>query len=75
MNEKRVKIRILPLRGIGGIGGPGTEAWVTAEEAAKWIDEDYAEYARVTPAAAGSAIETEKDEKPPAMFPPAKKRK
>lgn len=45
MSEKRVRIRILPLRGIGGIGGPGAEAWVTAEEAKRWVEGGYAKLA------------------------------
>lgn len=43
---KRVKIRVLPFRGIGGIGGPGTVAEVDAEQAREWVETGYAEYVK-----------------------------
>lgn len=41
--EKRVKIRILPLRGIGGIGSAGDTAWLPIDEAEQWVKDGYVE--------------------------------
>jgi hypothetical protein len=39
----RVKVRLLPGRGIGGIGGPGTEAWINKAEADQYVADGYVE--------------------------------
>jgi len=39
----KIKIRILPLRGIGGVGSAGDTAWMTKEEADYWVKEGYVE--------------------------------
>jgi len=41
--DKKVKIRILPLRGIGGVGSAGDTSWMTKEEADYWVKEGYVE--------------------------------
>lgn len=41
--EKKLKIRILPLRGIGGIGKAGDTALLPEDEAEYWVKEGYAE--------------------------------
>ncbi|RPJ38662.1 MAG: hypothetical protein EHM35_04010 [Planctomycetaceae bacterium] len=41
--EKKVRIRILPLKGIGGVGDAGDTAWMTKEEADRWVKEGYVE--------------------------------
>jgi len=43
LKEKKVRIRILPLKGIGGIGDAGDTAWMTKEEADYWVKEGYIE--------------------------------
>ncbi len=41
--EKRVRIRVLPLKGIGGIGNAGDTAWLPKAEADYWVKEGYVE--------------------------------
>lgn len=41
--KKKVKIRILPLHGIGGIGNAGDVAWINADAAAIYVREGYVE--------------------------------
>lgn len=40
-SNKMVKVRILPLRGIGGIGGPGAEGVLPKEAAERYVAEGY----------------------------------
>lgn len=42
MAEKMVTIVVLPLRGIGGIGGPGSRGRVPLSEAKQWEKDGYA---------------------------------
>lgn len=41
--DKRVRIRILPLHGIGGVGDAGDTAWMTKAEADDWVAQGYVE--------------------------------
>lgn len=42
-----VKVRILPLRGIGGYGHAGDEVWMSADEAEYYKREGYVEILKV----------------------------
>lgn len=39
----QVRIRILPLRGIGGIGNAGDQAWMSREDADQYVADGYVE--------------------------------
>ncbi len=41
--EKKVRVRVLPLKGIGGIGNAGDTAWLPKAEADYWVKEGYVE--------------------------------
>ncbi len=41
--EKKVRVRVLPLKGIGGIGNSGDTAWLPKTEADYWAQEGYVE--------------------------------
>ena len=43
MAEKKIKVRILPLHGIGGIGDEGDVVWLPESEAQYWVKEGYVE--------------------------------
>lgn len=43
MDEKKLKVRILPFKGIGGIGDSGDVVWLIASEAHYWVKEGYVE--------------------------------
>lgn len=43
MDEKKLQVRILPLKGIGGIGNSGDVVWLPESEAHYWVKEGYAE--------------------------------
>jgi hypothetical protein len=49
MDEKKVKVRILPLHGIGGIGNAGDVAWINADAAAIYVREGYVEIVEPKP--------------------------
>lgn len=38
-----VRVRVKPLRGVGGVGGPGTEALMPREQAEQYAREGYVE--------------------------------
>lgn len=42
-SNKMVKVRILPLRGIGGIGGPGDEGMLPEDQALQYVADGYCE--------------------------------
>lgn len=42
-----VKVRILPLRGIGGYGHAGDEVWMSRDEAAYYESDGYVEILKV----------------------------
>ena len=44
MEEKKVKVRILPLKGIGGYGNGGDEVWMSTADAEMYIRDGYVEY-------------------------------
>ena len=43
MSDDKVKVRILPLRGIGGVGNAGDVAWISAADAEMYVREGYVE--------------------------------
>lgn len=43
MADKKIKVRILPLKGIGGIGDAGDEVLMLESEAQYWVKEGYVE--------------------------------
>lgn len=43
MDEKKVKVRILPLKGIGGVGNAGDEVWMSESDAQYYVREGYVE--------------------------------
>lgn len=55
MSDKMVRIKIKPLRGIGGIGGPGTVANIPKKDAKHWVEEGYAEYFKEKPQVVNSS--------------------
>lgn len=44
MADKKVKVRIKPLHGIGGVGDAGDVVWMTKEDAEQYFFEGYVEY-------------------------------
>jgi hypothetical protein len=40
---ERVRVRVLPYRGVGGIGNEGAEGWVSPEYARELVDDGYVE--------------------------------
>lgn len=50
MEEKKVKVRILPLKGIGGVGYAGDEVWMSEAEAKQYFEDGYVEYVEEAPA-------------------------
>ena len=44
MAEPKVRVRIKPLKGIGGIGNAGDEVMMTPEEAEMYFRDGYVEY-------------------------------
>lgn len=44
MNEEKVKVRILPLKGIGGVGNAGDVVWMSAADAEMYARDGYVEY-------------------------------
>ena len=76
MSEKKVKVRILAGRGIGGIGFAGEEVWMSQAEAQKWSSEGYVELADAPAAPAFvPEDEDEEDEEDHAVMKPAKRRR
>ena len=43
MDEKKVKVRILPLKGIGGVGNAGDEVWMSEGDAQYYVREGFVE--------------------------------
>lgn len=43
MDEKKVKVRILPLKGIGGVGNEGDEVWMNESDAQYYVREGFVE--------------------------------
>jgi hypothetical protein len=43
MEEKKVRVKILPLRGIGGVGNAGDVAWMSAADAEMYVRDGYVE--------------------------------
>ena len=43
MSNDKIKVRILPLRGIGGVGNAGDVAWISAADAEMYVREGYVE--------------------------------
>jgi len=46
MEETKVRVRIKPLKGIGGIGNAGDEVMMTPEEAEMYFRDGYVEYVK-----------------------------
>jgi hypothetical protein len=65
--DKKVRIRILPLMGIGGVGDAGTVAWMTKAEADQWVKDGYVEILPDTdePVPSSAADEEETEEQLP----------
>lgn len=77
MEDKKVKVRILPLKGIGGYGNAGAEVWMSAAEAEMYIREGYVELisddASTTPPSTAAPLSAmDEDHK---IMKPARKRK
>lgn len=47
--NKMVRVRVLPLRGIGGIGGPGAEGFLPEDQAMLYVADGYAELVKDEP--------------------------
>jgi hypothetical protein len=63
--NKKVRIRVLPLHGIGGVGDAGTVAWMTKSEADQWVKDGYVEIlpdAAEEPVPSSAADEEETEE-------------
>lgn len=43
MEEKKIKVRILPGHGIGGVGSAGDEVWMSKADAEVYIRDGYVE--------------------------------
>ena len=43
MNEEKVKVRILPLKGIGGVGNAGDVVWMSAADAEMYVRDGFVE--------------------------------
>ena len=73
MDEAKIKVRILPLKGIGGVGNSGDVVWMSAADAEMYVRDGYVELVDVssTPAPAIPAKEEEHHK----IMKPAKKRK
>lgn len=41
--NKEKRVRVLPLKGVGGIGNAGDTAWLPKAEAEHWVEEGYVE--------------------------------
>jgi hypothetical protein len=41
--DKKVRVRVLPLKGIGGFGDAGHVGWMTKAEADQWVKDGYVE--------------------------------
>lgn len=50
MDEKKVKVRILPLKGIGGVGNAGDEVWMSESDAQYYVREGFVEVIEDEPA-------------------------
>jgi len=50
MDEKQVKVRILPLKGIGGVGNEGDEVWMSDSDAQYYMREGFVEIIEAEPA-------------------------
>jgi len=50
MDEKKVKVRILPLKGIGGVGNEGDEVWMNESDAQYYVREGFVEILEAEPA-------------------------
>ena len=49
MEEKKIKVRILPLHNIGGVGKAGDVVWMSAAEAEMYIRDGYVEVVEDVP--------------------------
>lgn len=43
MEEKKIKVRILPGHGIGGVGSAGDEVWMSKADAEMYVRDGYVE--------------------------------
>ena len=43
MNEEKIKVRILPLKGIGGVGNAGDAVWMSAADAEMYVRDGFVE--------------------------------
>jgi len=50
MDERKVKVRILPLKGIGGVGNAGDEVWMSESDAQYYVREGFVEIIEAEPA-------------------------
>ncbi len=50
MAEQKVKVRILPLKGIGGVGNAGDEVWMSIDDAQYYVREGFVEVIENEPA-------------------------
>jgi len=75
MSEKKIKVRIKPLHGIGGYGSAGDEVWMPEAEARYWMREGYVEMVKDEPPAAVKASAKPEDaQKDHAVMKPKKRR-
>ena len=84
MNDEKVKVRILPFKGIGGVGNAGDVVWMSAADAEMYVRDGFVEAVtdptpsvlRTSPPNRESADLGEKvEEEDHKIMKPAKKRK
>lgn len=75
MDNAKVKVRILPLKGIGGVGNAGDVVWMSAADAEMYVRDGYVvKVEEKTPAPAPAPVPPVEEEHH-VIIKPAKKRK
>jgi hypothetical protein len=78
MNDEKVKVQILPLKGIGGVGNAGDVVWMSAADAEMYVRDGFVEVVKDSaplPAASPQMEEHHLEGEDHAIMKPAKKRR
>ena len=62
MADKQIKVRILPLHNIGGVGNAGAVVWMMPEDAEMYFRDGYVEYISDEPLAVSEGQEAKAPE-------------